>query len=157
MEVLQLKRIKNFLTVLDLSQLIQCVRKVAGQVLVSTWFLRLQLDLLCRGVVHRIHDARGHRLDKRHRVAHNLAPLVLGPDIVSGLLTIEETIVAPDVLNVVELAHLGESPHKSLGVLVVAHSNAPGPVVAPLHHGARLQLVARKTKNNDLTEQGPKA
>ena len=44
-------------------------------------------------------------------------------------------------LNIVELPDLGEATHVGLGVLVVPELDGLGPVVAPLHHGARLQVV----------------
>ena len=45
-------------------------------------------------------------------------------------------------LNIVELPDLGEAAHVGLGVLVVPELDGLGPVVAPLHHGAGLQMVA---------------
>lgn len=112
--------------------------------------------LFGRGVVHRIHDAGGHCLDERHGVAHNFAPLIFRPDSVPGPLSVDKAVVAPDVLDIVQVANLGERSHESLGILVVTHTDALGPEVAPFHHGAWFQIVAGN-KNTFQTPRAPRS
>ena len=45
-------------------------------------------------------------------------------------------------LDIIELPDLREESHVGLGVLVVPELDGAGPVVAPLHHRARPQVVA---------------
>ena len=44
-------------------------------------------------------------------------------------------------LDIVKLSDLGEEPHVGLCVLVVPELDGLGPVVAPLHHSSRLQMI----------------
>ena len=80
--------------------------------------------LLCWRVVHGVHDAGGHLLDEGHGAADDLAPLLLlfRPDNVSGLLSVHQAVVAPYVLDVVEITDLGEGADEGFCVLVVTHS-----------------------------------
>ncbi len=79
--------------------------------------------LLCWRVIHGIHDAGGHLLDEGHGAADDLTPLLLllRPDDVSSLLPVNQAVIAPNVLDVVELADLREGADEGFCVLIVSH------------------------------------
>ena len=54
--------------------------------------------------------------DEGNGVGHDLAPLalLLLPDDLSGLLTVLQTVIAPEMLDVVQFANLGE--HAQVGL-----------------------------------------
>ena len=66
------------------------------------------LRSLCGRIVQGVHHLGGHVLDEGQGAADDVAPLVLllVPHDVPGLLPIRQAVVAPDVLHVVQVAHL---------------------------------------------------
>ena len=78
-----------------------------------------------------------------HGMRDNFTPLHLLflPHHIPSLLAILQTIVAPNMFDIVQITHLRKHAHEGFGVLVVSHPNGLGPVVAPLHHGAGFEVV----------------
>ena len=55
-----------------------------------------------------------------------------------------QAVVAPNVFDIVEVAHLRKGAQEGFSVFVVAKADGFGPVVAPLNHGARFEVVGSK-------------
>ena len=85
-------------------------------------------------------------LDQGHGVVNNLTPLLLlfVPDYVSGFLPVRQAVVAPNVFDIVEVAHLRKGAQEGFSVFVVAKADGFGAVVAPLNHGTRFEVVGSK-------------
>ena len=81
-----------------------------------------------------------HSFDERHSVGHHIIPLRVVPGGLSAALPVSHALVAPDVVDGVQLSQLGEQA--SVGNVrphVGPELDTLGPVVTPVIHRAWLQ------------------
>merc|ERR1719239_1763265 len=107
------------------------------------WYgLKKESLLLGRAKWQGLHNLSFHGFDEGHGVGHDIVPLRVHPGRLTTLLPVCKALVTPDMVDGMKLTQLSEE--SSIWNILPDRTSvldSSSPIVAPIIHGARFQII----------------